>query len=93
MPRIVLPSHVGRILGYSVKRGRMFLSDASGASVMSSLDGIEVELSSNAVPNDVRSAVVVPGRTEGEIGEVFWTGQLFQYKGEDPCFSRGARTV
>ena len=75
-----MPRNVKSIVGYDNNKERMYFRGLEGQTVISSENGIDLDLAS-AAPADLIPAVSVPGETRSRIGTKPWTGQLSQYKG------------
>ena len=76
-----MPRHIGHIVGYSPTKHRMYFKDKGGKAILSSADGVALDIT-DAVAPDVVSAVPVPGRARAELGEIPWTGARTEYKGK-----------
>ena len=59
----------------------MYFKDKGGKAILSSADGVALDIT-DAVAPDVVSAVPVPGRARAELGEIPWTGARTEYKGK-----------
>ena len=79
---LALPRHIGHIVGYSPTKHRMYFKGKGGNVILSSADGIALDITDAVVPDDVVKAVAVPGKTRGELGEMPWVGARTEYKGK-----------
>ena len=77
-----LPRHIGHIVGYSPTKRRMYFTGKGGNVILSSADGITMDITEAVVPEDVVTAVPVPGKARGELGELPWIGARTEYKGK-----------
>ena len=77
-----LPRHIGHIVGYSPTKQRMYFKGKRGNVILSSADGIALDITEAVVPEDLVAAVPVPGKARGELGEMPWIGARTEYKGK-----------
>ena len=60
----------------------MYFKGKGGNVILSSADGNTLDITEAVVPDDLVTAVAVPGKTRGELGEMPWVGARTEYKGE-----------
>ena len=60
----------------------MYFTGKGGNVILSSADGITMDITEAVVPDDVVAAVPVPGKARGELGELPWIGARTEYKGK-----------
>ena len=58
----------------------MYFKDKGGKAVLSSTDGVALDIT-DAVAPDVVNAVPVPGKARADLGEIPWIGARTEYKG------------
>ena len=61
----------------------MYFKDRGGKAVLSSSDGVRLDIT-DAVAPDVVNAVPVPGKARADLGEIPWIGSRTEYKGKTP---------
>ena len=76
-----LPRFIGFIEGYSKSKERVYFRGMDGKTLFSSVDGTNMRLTNETLPDDITPAVTVPGKTRADVQNVPWTGELGHYSG------------
>ena len=66
----------------------MYFKDKGGKAVLSSADGVALDIT-DAVATDVVNAVPVPGKARADLGEIPWIGARTEYKGRTARIQQG----